>query len=137
MKKPSKLLALMLAALLAVSALAGCTSDGGNSSKTNSTASSGAETSGTGTLDTSKEVELVLYVISDRPAKQDELDANLNSYLKEKLNCTLKINWIGWAEYANKYPLLFSSGEKFDMAYGRHMAQLCFPCTKGRFYEPG
>lgn len=70
-----------------------------------------------GNLDTSEEVELVMYVISDRPAGQDIVDENINALLKEKLNCTLKINWIGWAEYAQKYPMLFTSGEKFDMAY--------------------
>ena len=68
-------------------------------------------------LDTSEEVELIMYVVSDRPAAQDVVDQALNELLKEKLNCTLKLNWIGWAEYANKYPLLFSSGEQFDMAY--------------------
>ena len=68
-------------------------------------------------LDTSEEVQLVMYVISDRPAGQDIVDENMNNYFKEKLNCTLQINWIGWAEYANKYPMLYSSGEQFDMAY--------------------
>jgi putative aldouronate transport system substrate-binding protein len=68
-------------------------------------------------LDTSKRVELVMYFIGDRPAKQDEIDANLNRLLLEKLNCTLKINWLGWGEFQTKYPLLFSSGEVFDMAY--------------------
>lgn len=68
-------------------------------------------------IDTSKEVEVVMYVLGDRPAGQDIVDENINRILKEKLNCTLKINWIGWAEYTNKYPLLFSSGEAFDMIY--------------------
>ena len=68
-------------------------------------------------LDTSEEVELVMYVVSDRPAGQDLVDENMNKLFKEKLNCTLKINWIGWAEYANKYPMLYSSGEQFDLAY--------------------
>jgi len=69
------------------------------------------------TLDTSEEVELSMYVISDRPAGQDVVDENINALLKEKLNCTLKINWIPWSDYANKYPLLFSSGEEFDLIY--------------------
>lgn len=68
-------------------------------------------------IDTSEEVEIVMYVLGDRPAGQDVVDENINRILKEKLNCTLKMNWIGWAEYANKYPLLFASGEKFDMIY--------------------
>ena len=77
----------------------------------------GAMSASAEALDTSEEVQLVMYIVSDRPAGQDAVDENMNAYFKEKLNCTLQINWIGWAEYANKYPMLYSSGEKFDMAY--------------------
>lgn len=86
-------------------------------------------------LDTSKEVELVMYVISDRPAGQDVVDEHLNEILKEKLNCTLKINWIGWAEYAQKYPLLFSSGEAFDMAYCAGWLGFSNLARRGAFME--
>ncbi len=116
MKK--KLVAVLLAATMSLGLLAGCGGSGGASSSGDAAASgSSSEAGATGEIDTSKEVELVMYVISDRPAGQDIVDENLNTLLKEKLNCTLKINWIGWAEYAQKYPLLFSSGEEFDMAY--------------------
>ena len=74
-----------------------------------------------------------MYVISDRPAGQDAIDENLNKLLKEKLNCSLKINWIGWAEYANKYPLLFSSGEEFDMAYSASWLNFASLAQKGAF----
>lgn len=129
MKK--KLVGVLLAATMSFSLLSGC---GGGSASSGEASSSGStsdasaskeasssenasDTSTSGEVDTSKEVELVMYVISDRPAGQDAVDENLNALLKEKLNCTLKINWIGWAEYAQKYPLLFSSGEEFDLAY--------------------
>lgn len=104
-----KLVAVLLVATMSLGLLMGC---GGSPSSENS-----SNVSASGEVDTSKEVELVMYVISDRPAGQDIVDENLNALLKEKLNCTLKLNWIGWAEYAQKYPLLFSSGEEFDMAY--------------------
>lgn len=110
-KKLVKTLAVSLAMTVLAGTMAGCGSSG---SKESTQASPVNED---GTLDTSEEVELVMYVISDRPAGQDIVDDNLNQLLKERLNCTLKINWIGWAEFANKYPLLFSSGEQFDMAY--------------------
>ena len=116
MKK--RILATLLAATMSLGLLAGCGSSGSSSSSSAPAASSeGAAEASDGTLDTSKEVELVMYVISDRPAGQDIVDENMNKLFKEKLNCTLKINWIGWAEYAQKYPMLYSSGEKFDMAY--------------------
>lgn len=137
MKKSVKLLSLLLALLMAVSVFSAC--DGGgtaSSGGTESKASSGTSEAGTGdtgALDTSEEVELVMYVVSDRPAKQDEIDENYNKLFKEKLNCTLKLNWIGWAEYANKYPLLFSSGEKFDMAYSATWLNFASLAQKGAF----
>ena len=49
------------------------------------------------------------------------------------MNCTLKINWIPWADYANKYPLLFSSGEQFDMAYTSNWLNFSSLARKGAF----
>ncbi|SEA25178.1 putative aldouronate transport system substrate-binding protein [Lachnospiraceae bacterium NK3A20] len=120
MKK--KLIAILMAAAMSAGALAGCgasSSSGGAATSAQDTAepATTSETAEDGTLDTSKEVNLVMYVISDRPAGQDIVDENFNKLLKEKLNATLTINWIGWAEYAQKYPMLYSSGEAFDMAY--------------------
>lgn len=118
MKNTKKLFALVLALALVFTAFAGCA--GGTGSSTGGSASGDAGTGdgeGLPALDTSKEVELVMYFISDRPAKYDEIEANFNEIFKEKLNCTLKTEWIAWSDYANKYPLLFSSGEKFDLAY--------------------
>jgi len=128
MKKISKIIAFLMMVCLLSGLLAGCGSDTAAPASSSSASSGGGDADGddsgdngssgeadTG-LDLSEEVEIILYLVSDRPAKQDEIDANFNALIKEKLNCTLKTNWIGWAEYANKYPLLFSSGEKFDMA---------------------
>ena len=115
-KNLRKALAVSMAIAMTGGLLAGCGSSSSGSSSSGTT-NSGSTSSASGELDTSEFVELSMYVISDRPAGQDAVDENLNKLLKEKLNCSLKINWIGWAEYANKYPLLFSSGEEFDMAY--------------------
>ena len=123
--KVKKLLALLITATLTGSILTGC--GAGSSSTAEQTQPAAEETQAgdvavsetpvPGELDTSKEVALSMYIISDRPAGQDVVDENLNRLLKEKLNCTLKINWIGWGEFTNKYPLLFTSGEEFDLAY--------------------
>jgi len=66
----------------------------------------------------SQRVDLVMWVLGDPPPRQAELDENLNKLLIERLNCTLKINWLSWGDFGNgMYPLLFSSGEQADMAY--------------------
>ena len=144
MKRFERFAALLLASAMLMSVFAGCgdKTDGSSSGKA-SQASKGETTSSskaadpasadTGETDTSKEVELSMYVVSDRPAKQDDIDANFNKLFKEKLNCTLKVNWIGWAEYPNKYPLLFSSGEKFDMAYTATWLNYSALAQKGAF----
>jgi putative aldouronate transport system substrate-binding protein len=68
-------------------------------------------------LDTSRQVELVLYIIGVEQPRQSEIDENFNKLVLEKLNATLRVNYIGWSEWRTRYPLLFSSGEAFDMAY--------------------
>ena len=131
-KKLRKALAVSMAIAMTGGLLAGCGSN--NSSSSNGRAAkSGSTSPASGELDTSEFVELSMYVISDRPAGQDAIDENLNKLLKEKLNCSLKINWIGWAEYANKYPLLFSSGEEFDMAYSASWLNFASLAQKGAF----
>lgn len=137
MKKASKLISALLTAAMVGTLLAGCGSSSGTtapeSASDKGNASTEAASSGETGLDTSEEVELVMYVVSNEPAKQQELTDNMNKIFKEKLNCTLKINYIGWAEYPNKYPLLFSSGEAFDMAYAATWLNFSALAQKGAF----
>lgn len=123
-KRFAKIAALLCALTMAASVVTSC------GSKDDNSGTSGAKT---GELDTSKEVELSIYVIGDRPAKQDEVEENYNKLFKEKLNCTVKTNYLSWAEYRNKYPLLFSSGEKFDMAYAASWLNFYSLAQKGAF----
>lgn len=129
-KTVKKMTAFIAAAAMTVGMLTGC---GGKSGSDSGSGGSSAAVNEDGSLNTDQEVELVMYVISDRPAGQDVVDEKINEILKEKLNCTLKINWIGWAEYANKYPLLFSSGEEFDMAYAATWLNFSSLAQKGAF----
>ncbi len=83
--------------------------------------------------DSEEPTNLIMYIIGDRPAGQDTIDANFNKILKERINCTLTVNWIPWADYTNKYPLLFSSGENFDMAYTSAWLNFTSLAQKGAF----
>ena len=127
MKK--RVIASILTAALSVTLLAGC----GGASSSSSSAAGGSGTAAAAADDESEEVELVMYVVSDRPAGQDVVDENLNKLLKEKINTTVKINWIGWAEYQNKYPMLFSSGEEFDLAYAATWLNFANLARRGAF----
>ncbi len=69
------------------------------------------------TVDTSEFVTITMYLISEEPPRYKDMLVEFNKMAKEELNCELVVNFIGWGEYQTKYPLLFSSGEKFDLVY--------------------
>ena len=93
MKKASKLISMLLSAAMVCTLLAGCGNSGGSAqdgsagteSVSPSADSSSQASSGEEGLDTSEEVELVMYVVSNEPAKQQELTDNMNKIFKEKL----------------------------------------------------
>ncbi|PXV93337.1 ABC-type glycerol-3-phosphate transport system substrate-binding protein [Lachnotalea glycerini] len=133
MKKRKAMLCFGLVLTMMGSILGGCGTSSSSIDTSNADQSSSQSSEETGELDTFEEVELVMYVIGDRPAGQDAVDENFNQLIKEKLNCTLKLNWIPWSDYANKYPLLFSSGEEFDMAYTSGWLNFASLARKGAF----
>ncbi|MGB4660683.1 MAG: DUF3502 domain-containing protein [Mobilitalea sp.] len=118
-----KILAALLVLTMSVGLLTGC---GNASSETTETGTDTATTeqstdtqtdAAAATIDTSEEVNLVMYLYgSEGVANQDILDA-LNVVLKANINATLEIKYIDWGDIATKYPLLWASGEEFDMAY--------------------
>ena len=68
--------------------------------------------------DLSQRVNLTMWVLGDPAPKHDEVMENLNKLLIEKINATLKVNYLSWGDFgAGMYPLLFSSGEDLDMVY--------------------
>jgi putative aldouronate transport system substrate-binding protein len=118
-----KVLATLLALTMSVGMLTGCgNASTGTTETTTDTAATTDQTTDstqteTATIDTSKEVNLVMYLYgSEGVANQDILDA-LNAKLKESINATLEIKYIDWGDITTKYPLLWASGEDFDMAY--------------------
>lgn len=133
MKKVKKLISVLLTLAMMATLLAGCGSKTDKTSSTTGTAENSGSSDSAGKLDTSEQVELTLYIIGTEPNRQQEVNDNLNKLLLDKFNCTLKINWIGWADYANKYPLLFSSGEEFDIAYAATWLNFSSLAQKGAF----
>lgn len=111
-----KIIAMLLVVILSAGMLAGC---GKNNASNNSgtTGNDGAQTTDDGTIDTSKEVNLVLYLYGGEGVANKDILAKLNEKLKASINTTIEVKYIDWGDIATKYPLLWSSGEDFDMAY--------------------
>ncbi len=85
--------------------------------------------------DISEEVTLTMYLIGDRPVDNDEVFAKINEKLKAEINATIDVKFMSWGEYEQKYPLIFASGEDWDIIY---TADWCFynaQATKQGFWE--
>ncbi len=68
-------------------------------------------------LDTSKKVELVFWMLGDPPKDLQLINDELNKLTMKDLNCTVKINMTGWADWLNKYTLLLASGQPIDLIF--------------------
>ncbi|MDE6847532.1 MAG: ABC transporter substrate-binding protein, partial [Lachnospiraceae bacterium] len=104
-----------MATAMAVMSLAGCGNQPTENSTENSEAAGGAATGEE--VDLSEEVELVMYLIGSEQVDHAKVMDKLNEKLKEDLNCTLNLKYIGFGEFDTKYPLILSSGEQIDLIY--------------------
>lgn len=130
-RKLAKIYALVIVVMLFTSSLTGCgqkvekgntATAKGSTNVEQSDQSTGQETEEP-SIDTTKEVELISYMIGEAPAGFDTIMGEVNKKLKEKINATLKINLMSWGDYGTKYPLILSSGEPCDIIF---TASWCF-----------
>ncbi len=85
--------------------------------------------------DTSKEVKLKMYLLGDKAKDFDLVYGEVNKLLKQDINATVDVSFMSWSDYQQKYPLVFASGEEFDLIY---TANWCFyngQAVKGAFKE--
>lgn len=90
-----------------------------------------------GTVSTSegKTTELTMYLVGDKPADYDEVLEIINGKLKEDVNAKLNVNFLGWGEWAKKYPLILSGGEGADMVYAAAFMDYQNYAKKGAFLD--
>ena len=129
MKKVSRAISLIASlALIATVGLTGC----GGSDQSSSTGTKAGQ-SASGSADTSKPVELSMYLIGSPARDYDQMLTELNKKMKADLNATLKVNWIGWGDFGTKYPLVLSSGEPVDLIYTSTWLNYYQQAQKGAF----
>lgn len=118
MKK--RLIAVMLVLTMAAGILAGCgKSEPKNGGSTNTNAGTEA---GDGKVDTSKTVNLTMYLYGSEGVANPDILAELNKILLEDINATLEVKYIDWGDITTKYPLMWASGEDFDLSYNSSTA---------------
>ncbi|MDF2984623.1 MAG: extracellular solute-binding protein family 1 [Eubacterium sp.] len=143
-KKLVKSFCLTLALVTALATgLTGCGGSSSSEATTSaaSTAAAGETTAAQSTeaagskIDTSKEVEMIGYLLGDRPQGMDAVMEKLNEKLKKDINATMTINYIGWGDLQSKYPLVLASGENVDWIFTANWAYYGQEAAKGAFYE--
>lgn len=86
-------------------------------------------------LDTSEDVTMIGYLIGEAPQGLGDVLKVLNTKLKEKVNATLEIRYLSWADYKTKYPLILAAGEDVDFVYTADWCMYAQEATKNAFYE--
>ena len=97
MKKSAKLLALVLALVLVLTAFAGCGSSPSSAATPSGTSGASGSTAAAGP-DISEEVTLTMYLIGDRPVDNDLVFEKINERLKEAINATIDVKFMSWSE---------------------------------------
>ena len=142
MKKKNKtvLLALFLTMIMILSACGGG-SNNNNKAASTDTPSVGADATQApadaqdGALDTSKEVNLKMIFVGPKPVDYDQVFAEINKKLKEKINATIEGEFLDWSDWAQKYPLKLAANEDFDLIYSANWAGYNDQALKGGFLE--
>jgi putative aldouronate transport system substrate-binding protein len=126
MKKMKRFLALELAMMLCIVSFAGCakSADKSNNSDGSTTTNGTTNEETPDAIDLSEEVNLVYYLWGSEGIANPDILAEINKKLKADINATIEIKYIDWGDIGTKYPLLFASGEKFDMSHASPNAVL-------------
>lgn len=134
--KRKKLMALLVAGMLGVSALAGCgesdesssgdngntadeggnTADEGGSDEGNS--DDGGDSSEGGSADSGEVVTLKwIQVGNGMPANYDAWLEQINPYLAEKIGVNVDMEIVPWSDWDNRRSIIANSGEEFDILF--------------------
>ncbi len=142
MQKAIKKLGLSAMAFTMLSAvLAGCSGnkDGGSASAPaasgSSPAASSSASAATGGPDLSKHVDLKMFLLGDKPAEFDLVYDELNKLIEEDLNASLRVEFLPFSDWTQRYPLLFASGDKVDLIYTSDWGLYDQEAPKGAFAE--
>ncbi|XEC93047.1 ABC transporter substrate-binding protein [Paenibacillus tarimensis] len=85
--------------------------------------------------DSDKPVELIWYTIGTPPKDLALVNAEVNKYIKDKINANVEIKMLDWGEYSQKMQVIINSGGDYDIAFTSSWANDYFTnAKKGAFY---
>lgn len=118
MRNVSRILAFVLAIMMALAVVTGCSKQEGSKATEETASQQSAEQTTAAEEKKLDPVELIYYTIWVGPDKDvAEVNEAMNAILKEKINATIKINAVDIGSYDQKMNVIASSGENYDLAF--------------------
>jgi ABC-type sugar transport system, periplasmic component len=141
--KGKRILALITAVMVMLTftvMLSGCGTKAEGNTATDKSAVSSGQGTGTSTVETTKEelkqVELVWYLGGGgQPADTQLVEEAMDKILLEKINATIKLNFIPWGNYLEKMNVLSASGDKFDLCFAASWQGFASMASKGAYAD--
>ncbi len=79
--------------------------------------------------------QLKMILIGDTPSRYEEIYGKLNEMLREDIGAEVSVEYIPYSAKTDKYPLLFSSNENFDIVFTGNWLDYNSNASKNSFYE--
>ena len=134
--KLTKLLSLILAAVMTLSLLAGCSGDKpAEGDKTPDASSSSNESPKNNDENTDEIIELNFYIMNSPTNDQERVMEKANAIIEKEIGAHLNLIFIDPGMYAEKINLMISSGEEFDLCFMANWGDMNFfeNASKGAF----
>ncbi|SEA61353.1 ABC transporter substrate-binding protein [Paenibacillus sp. 276b] len=80
-------------------------------------------------------VTLKMILLGDKPADADLVYQELSKMAQKDINAKIEVTNFTWGEWAQKYSLLFSAGEDFDLIYASNWTDYQGFASKNGFLE--
>jgi len=84
-------------------------------------------------IDLSEFVELTMYLIGTPGRDYYEVMDAVNERLKEDINAKVNVEFVSWADFGTKYPLMLASFEPIDLIYAASWCGYYSNAAKGAF----
>jgi putative aldouronate transport system substrate-binding protein len=121
MKKGFKLLSLLMTCLFVFVLATGC----GSSDNKSGSGDKKGETA-----------NLIWWCVGDQPKDLNVVQAEINKYLKEKVNATVEFKFASFADYSDKMNKVIASGEDYDLAFTSSWGNpFVLNARKGAYYK--
>ena len=77
--------------------------------------------------------DITICLIGDAPDDVEIVMEKFNEMTERDLNCSVKVEWIVWGDFATKYPILLTTGKNIDLIYAANWLDFYENAQRGAF----